>query len=83
MYILNRGASRGFVSCSLIWMTPRRLMMSSVATVVSYVAFLAIWAWAGHGFTSADAGRPGIDFATFWTASHVALQGSPLRYTTT
>ncbi|CAN7679862.1 DUF2029 domain-containing protein [Trinickia sp. LjRoot230] len=54
-------------------------MMSSVATVVSYVAFLAIWAWAGHGFTSADAGRPGIDFATFWTASHVALQGSPLQ----
>lgn len=78
MYLLNRGAGSA-MSCSWDGVTPTRLVAASAAVVVSYFAFLVAWAWASHGFTAADAGRPGADFQVFWTASYLMLHGSPLQ----
>ncbi|GLU30966.1 glycosyltransferase family 87 protein [Trinickia caryophylli] len=78
MYLLNRGAGSA-MSCPWDFVTPRRLVAASVTIVVSYLAFLVAWAWTSHGFTLADAGRPGADFQIFWIASYLLQHGSPLQ----
>lgn len=78
MYLLNRGASSA-VSCSFGELTPRRVVACSGIMLIVYLAFLSTWAWGTHGFAVASAGRPGIDFSIFWTASYLMQHDSPLR----
>jgi hypothetical protein len=47
--------------------------------MVVYAVFLGTWAWLGHGFAKPDVGRPGADFAIFWAAAHLLLDGSALQ----
>lgn len=69
----------GFAGGPVNWLTPRRMVSMSGAIVIVYVAFLATWAWVSHGFSTTHGARPGIDFSIFWAASHLMLQGAPLR----
>ncbi|MEX3959330.1 glycosyltransferase family 87 protein [Trinickia sp. EG282A] len=78
MYLLSRGAGASDGdSSALDWLTARRLVFCSYAAFISYVGFVATWAWVTHGFTGTDAGRPGLDFSIFWTASHLMRHESP------
>lgn len=76
MYGLCRGA-RGAGSCVHGWLTQSRLLLYSCTMIVIYAIVLGAWAWSTHGFDRSDVGRPGVDFAVFWVASHMMLHGSP------
>ncbi|PTB20232.1 hypothetical protein C9I57_14240 [Trinickia symbiotica] len=78
MCVLSRGESGG-ASLPLRWLTTSRLLFSSWSLLSIYAAFLGTWAWVAHGFSLESTGRPGADFAIFWAASHLSLQGSPLQ----
>lgn len=69
----TRGTDRGVRG----WLTQSRLLLYSCTMIVIYAIVLIGWAWTTHGFDSADVGRPGVDFAVFWVASHVVLHGAP------
>lgn len=76
MYGLCRGA-RGAGNCVHGWLTQSRLLLYSCTMIVIYAIVLGAWAWSTHGFDRSDVGRPGVDFAVFWVASHMMLHGSP------
>ncbi|TKC86250.1 DUF2029 domain-containing protein [Trinickia terrae] len=59
------------------WLTRERLVVYGLAMLVLEAVFLVTWAGVSHGFTTANAGRPGADFSVFWAAARLARDGVP------
>jgi len=57
------------------WITRSRVRLYSIAMLVLYAIFIAVWALHSNGFTSTAVMRPASDFSVFWAASHVMLNG--------
>ena len=75
MYLANRGtlSSEHHIQG---WLTRERVLLYSCTTLVLCAILLAAWVWTSGGFIHAEAGRPGVDFSVFWTASHLMLNGA-------
>jgi alpha-1,2-mannosyltransferase len=56
-------------------LTAERAALYSVAMLVLYAVFFAVWVRVSDGFTAGDLPKPGVDFSVFWSASHAMLNG--------
>lgn len=59
------------------WLTQRRIVLYSSVTLALYGLFFVAWTGINRRFPEFDVVRPGPDFAVFWSASYLALHGSP------
>jgi Glycosyltransferase family 87 len=76
MYFTNRGTCVS-ERRPIGWLTCERMLLCSGLTFALIIAMLGVIAWSSDGF-SAGSGRPGVDFAVFWTGSYMMLHGSPV-----
>ncbi|WP_175975881.1 glycosyltransferase family 87 protein [Burkholderia sp. BCC1047] len=75
MYTANRGETRVRAIRCAQWLTADRIIPYSCIMLMLFVALLITWGVVTHGFTSKATARPGTDFAVFWTAAQLVLQG--------